>query len=802
MRPAGGGRSRRGHRPGESPCAGARTRRPAARRGDPRRGSRQRHAERVSTRPGSDAMTTTPPRTVARSASADYLRSRWDDAVAAGLDPVARLVYRSNLLGADVRITNTGGGNTSSKIAATDPLTGKPVPVLWVKGSGCDLRTATRANFASLYLDQVLSLRDMYTRFLERGPKTPAEDGMVGMYPHTTFDRNPTPASIDTPLHAFIPHAHVDHLHPVAVMAIATAARGPALTREVYGDDVIWTDWQRPGFDLGLKLERLCREHANAQGVILGGHGLISWADADRECYERTLTLIRRAQDFLNARDDGKPAFGGPCAQPLPEAERRRVLVEVLPWLRGRVSREATNVPGGALRQIATVEMRDEVLEFVNSRDAQRLAELGTSCPDHFLRTKIKPLCVDWDPQAEDAGALKIKLEAGLAQYRRDYAQYYAKHKRADSPAMRRSSPSVILIPGIGLVAWGQSKSEARVTAEFYGAAIGVMRGAERVSHYTALDRQEAFDIEYWLLEDAKLKRLPAEQPLDRPVAVVVGAGSGIGRALVRELVGQGAAVAAGDLHGKHAEAAAAEAEQKGGMGIGVAGSGISGAGQVIGLGADITDRAAVRRALEEVVLAYGGLDHVVVTAGHYPSPDEQGSVADPEWAKTFAINVTGPFLVADEAWRVWQAQGAGLEGSLVITTSVNAVVPKAGSFAYDTSKAAANHLVRELAVAFAPLVRVNGVAPATMLEGSSMFPRERGSATLAQYGLPHDAASSTEVLRDRLAAFYAQRTLTGRPITLADQVKAIAAFLTDDFRKTTGQIVNIDGGLAAAFLR
>ena len=749
-------------------------------------------------------MTTTPPRprTVTRSASADYLRSRWDDAVAAALDPVSRLVYRSNLLGADARITNTGGGNTSSKIAATDPLTGETVLVLWVKGSGGDLRTATRANFASLYLDQVLSLRDMYTRFLERGPKTPAEDGMVGMYPHTTFDRNPTPASIDTPLHAFIPHAHVDHLHPVAVMAIATAARGPALTREVYGDDVIWTDWQRPGFDLGLKLERLCREHANAQGVILGGHGLISWADADRECYERTLTLIRRAQDFLNARDDGKPAFGGPCAQPLPEAERRRVLVEVLPWLRGRVSREATNVPGGALRQIATVEMRDEVLEFVNSRDAQRLAELGTSCPDHFLRTKIKPLCVDWDPQAEDAGALKIKLEAGLARYRGDYAQYYVKYKREDSPAMRRSSPSVILIPGIGLIAWGKSKSEARVTAEFYGAAIGVMRGAERVSHYTALDRQEAFDIEYWLLEDAKLKRLPAEQPLDRTVAVVVGAGSGIGRALVRELVGQGAAVAAVDLHGKHAEAAAAEAQQKVGMGIGVAGTGISGAGQVVGLGADITDRAAVRRALEEVVLAYGGLDHVVVTAGHYPSPDEQGSVADPEWAKTFAINVMGPFLVADEAWRVWQAQGAGLEGSLVITTSVNAVVPKAGSFAYDTSKAAANHLVRELAVAFAPLVRVNGVAPATMLEGSSMFPRERVSASLAKYGLPHDAAESTEVLRDRLAAFYAQRTLTGRPITLADQVKAIAAFLTDDFRKTTGQIVNIDGGLAAAFLR
>src|SRR5947208_10023665 len=427
-------------------------------------------------------MTTTPPRTLARSASADYLRSRWDDAAAAALDPVARLIYRSNLLGADARITNTGGGNTSSKIAATDPLTGKPVPVLWVKGSGGDLRTATRANFASLYMDQVMSLRDLYARFPQRGPKTPAEYSMVGMYPPTTFDRNPTPTSIDTALHGFIPHAHVDHLHPVAVMAIAAAADGPALTREVYGDDVLWTDWQRPGFDLGLKLERICREHPNAQGVILGGHGLICWADDDRECYERTLALIRRAEDFLNARDDGALAFGGPRVQPLPEADRRRVLVDVLPWLRGRVSRDATTMPGGALRQIATVEMRAAVLEFVSSRHAQRLAELGTSCPDHFLRTKIKPLYVDWDPQAEDTGALKNKPEAGLAQYRGDYAQYYARHRRVDSPAMRLSSPSVILIPGIGLVAWGKSKSEALLTAEIHSAARRCVRGAELCS--------------------------------------------------------------------------------------------------------------------------------------------------------------------------------------------------------------------------------------------------------------------------------------------------------------------------------
>jgi rhamnulose-1-phosphate aldolase/alcohol dehydrogenase len=722
----------------------------------------------------------------------DYLRSRWDDAVASRLDPVERLIYRSNLLGADARITNTGGGNTSSKLTQKDPITGAPVHVLWVKGSGGDLRTATKHNFASLYLDQVLGLRALYERFPERGVKTPAEDAMVGMYPYTTFDRNPTTSSIDTPLHAYIPHAHVDHMHPVAVIALATAADGAALTREVYGDEVVWTDWQRPGFELGLQLERICREHPNAKGVVLGGHGLINWADDDKECYELTLDLIRRAQDFLDAQQDGKLGFGGARAKPVPEARRRQILAEILPWLRGRVS--------GERRQIATLETRDEVLEFVNSVDAARLAELGTSCPDHFLRTKIKPLFVDWNPASGNVASLKAILDVGLTQYQRDYVAYYDRCKRPDSPALRVSSPSVVLIPGLGMIAWGKSKSESRVTAEFYTAAIGVMRGAERVSRYTALDRQEAFDIEYWLLEDAKLKRMPTEKPLDRQVAVVVGAGSGIGRALLEQLVSQGATVAAIDLNAESARAAADELQKKVGMGIGVAGSGISGAGQVIGLGADMTDRASIRHALEDVVLAYGGVDHVVVTAGYYPNPDEHGTVADAEWDKAFAINVTGPYFVADEAYRIWNAQG--ITGSLVITTSVNAVVPKAGSFAYDTSKAAANHLVRELAVAFAPLVRVNGVAPATVLEGSSMFPRERVLASLAKYDVKHDPTATTEVLRERLAEFYAKRTLTGQPIALADQVKAIAAFLTDDFSKTTGQIVNIDGGQAAAFLR
>ncbi len=724
----------------------------------------------------------------------DYLRSRWDDAVAASLDPVQRLIYRSNLLGADARITNTGGGNTSAKIAERDAITGAETRVLWVKGSGGDLRTATRANFASLGLDQLLSLEGVYQRFpaAERGPKTPAEDAMVGMYAHTTFGRNPTAPSIDTPLHAFIPYAHVDHMHPVAVIALATAADGAALTRAVYGDDVIWTDWQRPGFELGLELQRICREHPQARGVVLGGHGLINWADDDRACYELTLELIRRARDFLESRRDGGPSFGGERVAPLPEAERRRVLVELLPWLRGQVSREQ--------RLIGTVESRADVLAFVSSHAAARLSELGTSCPDHFLRTKIKPLYVEWDPHGEGIDVLKERLTAGLEQYRADYAAYYEAHKRPDSPALRVSSPSVVLVPGVGLIAWGKSKSESRVTAEFYTAAIQVMEGAERVSRYTALDRQEAFDIEYWLLEEAKLRRMPPESSLARQIVVVVGAGSGIGRALVSDLIRSGGTVAAVDLDEAGAAAAAQEVLDGIGMGIGVAGTGISGSGQVVGLGADMTDRTSIRHALEEVVLAYGGVDHVVVTAGYYPTPDEQGNVPDDDWARAFAINVTGPFAVADEAWRLWQVQG--LPGSLVITTSVNAVVPKSGSLAYDASKAAANHLLRELAITYAPLVRVNGVAPATVVEGSSMFPRDRVIASLAKYGLAYDEAESTDVLRDRLAGFYAQRTLLRQPILLEDQVRAISAFVNGAFSKTTGQIVNVDGGLSAAFLR
>ena len=725
-------------------------------------------------------------------AALSHVEDLWDDAVAARLDPVGRLVYRSNLLGRDPRITNTGGGNTSSKVRECDPIGGEDVEVLWVKGSGGDLRTAGRAHFSSLYQSKLLSLQAVYARFERRGPKTEAEDAMVGMYAHCTFNLNTRAPSIDTPLHSFVPFRHVDHTHPVSCIALATAKDGPALTRELYGDEVIWVDWLRPGFELGLQLQQVCRDHPRAKGVILGRHGLINWADDDRECYLLTLSLIDRAEEFFTVRGRNAPAFGGPRYQALPEVRRAALLAEILPWVRGRVGRER--------RMIATVHTEGDVLEFVNSVDAPRLAELGTSCPDHFLRTRIKPLYVDWNPQHDDAEALEAQLDAGIEAYRRDYTAYYEACRHADSPPMRGADPTVILVPGVGMIAWGRSKSEARVTAEFYNAAVAVMRRAELVSEYTALPRQEAFDIEYWLLEEAKLQRMPPEQELARQIVLVMGAGSGIGRAVVERLTREGAVVAAIDLNGDAAKGSAEAALTRGGMGVGIAGTGISASGDAIGLAADMTDRASVRSAIANTVLAYGGIDHVVVTAGLYPSPDTEGRIPDERWADTFAVNVSGPYIVADEVERVWAAQR--LPGSMVITSSVNAVVAKKGSLAYDTSKAAANHLVRELAVTLAPLVRVNGVAPATVVEGSSMFPRDRVIASLAKYGLPHADDESTDMLRSRLADYYATRTLIRRPITREDQAEAVFLLVSARLSKTTGQVISVDGGLQEAFLR
>lgn len=721
----------------------------------------------------------------------------WDDAHARTLDPLGRLVYRSNLLGRDVRITNTGGGNTSAKLQEPDPLTGEPVDVLWVKGSGGDLRTADRSLFASLCMDRLLGLQAKYNAATPRGPKTPIEDAMVGMYPHCTFGLNPRAASIDTPLHAFIPHRHVDHTHPNAVIAVAASKNGRELTREIYGDRVIWTPWQRPGFDLGLKLAQICRDHPSAQGVILGQHGLINWADDDRACYELSLELIERAAEFIEARCRG-PVFGGPRHPALAPADRRRLFVDLLPWLRGQLTGRADGADWP--RQIATIQDDGAILRFVCSHDAPRLAELGTSCPDHFLRTKIKPCLVDWSPSPGGIAGLKDSLRAAIQKYREDYAAYYNRCRHGDSPVMRNPNPSVVLIPGLGMIAWGKNKSESRVTAEFYNCAVEVMRSAEALGGYTALPQQEAFDIEYWLLEEAKLRRMPPERELSGRVIAIVGAGGGIGRAAAARLAPEGAHLACIDLDPAAARATADAIIAKHGPGIGMAGSGISGCGPAIGLAASITARADIRAALEETILAYGGLDDLVITAGVFVPPDASGRISDDDWAKTFSVNLTGAYLAADEAARIWREQG--LPGSLVLTTSVNAVVAKRGSLAYDTSKAAANHLTRELAVELAPLIRVNAVAPATVIEGSSMFPRDRVLASLAKYSIPHSPDEPTDALTDKLGRFYASRTLMKQPITPADQAEAICLLLGPRLAKTTGQVLNVDGGLADAFLR
>ena len=725
-----------------------------------------------------------------------FVNFLWDDAKAAALDPVGRLVYRSNILGSDQRITNTGGGNTSSKISEKDPLTGQPTEVLWVKGSGGDLRTSTRENFSSLYQQKLLDMQQLYAARPDKGLKAPAEDDMVGMQAHATFNLNPRASSIDTPLHSFLPAKFVDHMHPNAIISIAASKNCEKLTQEIFGGEMAYVPWMRPGFELGLAMQAIVQKNQKVKSIMMGQHGFISWDNEEKACYTYTLDCIEKASAFIEAKYQAKggdaAAFGGAKYATLTPEQRRATFAAILPWFRGQVSK--------AKRLIGTVQDDEKILRFVNSKDAARLAELGTSCPDHFLRTKIKPLYVDWNPQAEDTAALKQKLAAGLEAYRKDYAAYYNTCKHANSPAMRDPNPTVVLIPGVGLIAWGKDKSESRVTAEFYTCAVEVMRGAEAIDTYIALSQQEAFDIEYWLLEEAKLKRMPAEKELARQVVIVIGAGSGIGKETAHRIVKEGAHIVCVDMKIETAQATAKEITDKYGVGIGVAGSGISSCGSALGLAANIVDRASVRAMLDDVALAYGGFDSICVTAGVFWPSDTTGHIPDDKWAFTFGVNVTGSYIVGDEALKTWKEQG--LKGQLVLTTSANAAVAKKGSLAYDCSKAAANHLVRELAMELAPLVRVNGVAPATVVQGSAMFPRDRVIGSLAKYNIPYKDDEATDSLVAKLAQFYADRTLTKAPITPADQAEAYFLLVSQRLSKTTGQIVTVDGGLHEAFLR
>jgi rhamnose utilization protein RhaD (predicted bifunctional aldolase and dehydrogenase)/NAD(P)-dependent dehydrogenase (short-subunit alcohol dehydrogenase family) len=727
-----------------------------------------------------------------------FLEDRWDDRVAESLDQPELLRYRSNLLGSDLRITNFAGGNTSSKVVETDPLTGKPVEVLWVKGSGGDLGSIKRAGFATLYMDKMLALERSY-----KG--VDAEDDMVAMYPLCTFRNNPTAASIDTPLHGFLPFPHVDHLHPDWGIGLAASGNGKKKMAEFnaeFGHKLVWVPWQRPGFELGLMMRRALEQNPGCDGIVLGGHGLFTWGQTQRECYLNTIIIIDQIGQFIarHGEQKGPVRFGGEAVPS--RADRKQLAIAIAPYLRGKVSAQA--------RYIASFSDADDVMQFANSVFAKDLAFLGTSCPDHFIRTKIRPLYVPWAAN-EDVNALKKRIDEELAEYRRLYREYYHGFATADSPALRDTSPTVVLIPGLGMFSFGKNKTEARIVGEFYTNAIHVMEGASLLaegeitdvlpqcgegmdpksfktfSNYVALPPLEAFKIEYWAMEEAKIRRQPPEKELSRRIAVVVGGGSGIGREVALKMAQRGAHVVVADRDEAGAQRVADEL------------AGATSKEFVRATSVDIRNRETIRAAMEATVAAFGGVDILINTAALFPSSPD-GTINQAMWGTTLEINVTANYLLAEEAGTVFAEQG--LDGAVVLTSSANAVVPKRGSEAYDVSKAAVSHLIRELAVGMAPKVRVNGVSPATVVKGSTMFPRDRVKTSLAKYGIAFEESMTDEELRGLLANFYAQRTLTHQPIEPGDCAEAIVFLASPKARCTTGHLIPVDGGLPEAFLR
>jgi len=736
-------------------------------------------------------------------AETKFLENLWDGGEAARFagDPLSLLRYRSNLLGADLRITNFGGGNTSSKFDRADPLTGEPVRVMAVKGSGGDLRSITNAGFAILYLDRLERLIGRY-----RGEAH--EDEMVGFYPLCAFGENRVAASIDTPLHAFLPFDHVDHLHPDWAIALAASANGREKLEEFnsrYGRHIAWVPWQRPGFELALMLRKAVADHPGCDGIVLGSHGLFTWGDSGRDCYVNSVKTIDQMGEFVDDHVRGRRTapFGGQAVTGA--IDRESTAAAILPYLRGAVS--------GERRVLAHFERSDEALAFANSAWAEQLCDLGTSCPDHFLRTRISPMFVRWDPGRDGLPDLQRRVTDRLASYRDAYVAYYEAHARPDSPALRGSNPSVVVIPAVGVFGFGKDKREARITTEFFVNAVHVMGGATALEdggvapealpqarqaedaraftsfhNYVALPRSEAFRIEYWALEEAKLQRMPPEREFSRKIALVVGGGSGIGREVAIEIAKRGGHVAVADQNVAAAEATCAEARKVSSPETGMA------------TPLDLSVRESMAAALRATVLEFGGVDIIINTAAIYPTPEPGAGGPESAWGRTLQINVTGNYVLAEEARRVLAAQN--LPAAIVLTSSANAIVPKSGSEAYDVSKAAINHLIRELAVRLGPLVRVNGIAPATVVAGSSMFPRDRVIASLEKYNVAFAQDETTEALRAKLAEFYAQRTITRRPILPEDCARAICWLASDLSAKTTGHIIPVDGGLPEAFLR
>ena len=690
----------------------------------------------------------------------DYL---WDEEKAAsfGDDQVALFLYRSNILGADLRITNYGGGNTSCKTIEKDPLTNEEVEVMWVKGSGGDIGTLTRKGIAGLYTERLRNLKNVYGGLAD-------EDRMVGLFDHCIFDLESKAPSIDTPLHGLLPFKHIDHLHPDALIAVAAAKDSEAVTKEIWGDTMGWVPWQRPGFDLGLQLEKCLADNPGIRGIVLGSHGLFTWGDTSYESYINSLEVIEMASEFIAKKiEENGQVFGGQKVESLPAEERKNKAAQIMPLLRGLASSEN--------RMVGHFTDSEVVLEYINSNDLERLAPMGTSCPDHFLRTKIQPLVLTLDKNEDlsDSKAILEKLNPLFEQYRQEYKDYYETCKHSNSPAMRDPNPVIIIYPGVGMFSFSKDKQTTRVANEFYVNAINVMRGAEAISQYTSLPRQEAFDIEYWLLEEAKLQRMPKEKPLSRKIAIVTGAGGGIGQAIADKMVAEGAVVVFTDLNKDAADAVTAKYSKD----------------QAIAVQCDVTSEEGISEAFKQTVLAFGGVDILVHSAGLAISKSLEDTTLQ-DWDLLENVLVKGQFLIAKSGTEIMKKQNLG--GDIVNIASKNGLVAGPNNVAYGTAKAAQQHMTRLLAAELAAdKIRVNTVNPDGVIVGSKIW---EGSWAEGR-------AKANGISVEELPAFYAKRNLLNEiilPEDIANGVFACVAILD----KTTGNIINVDGGMANAFPR
>lgn len=692
----------------------------------------------------------------------------WDDTKAAELagDEVALLVYRSNLLGADLRLTNYGGGNTSCKAIAKDPLTGKETEVMWVKGSGGDLGTMKRNGLAALYVDRLRSLKNIY-RGLEH------EDEMVELFNHCIYDLASKAPSIDTPLHGFLPFKHIDHLHPDAAIAIAAAKDGEKITKELFNGTIGWVKWQKPGFELGLMLKQCLDENPGIRGIMLGSHGLFTWGDTAYESYINTLEVIERCAEYLQDNIKKQASvFGGEKLISLPEADRKKQAAALAPVLRGFCSSEN--------RMIGHFTDDARILEYINSNDLDRLAPLGTSCPDHFLRTKISPLVLNLaaGEDLSDVKKLKEKIAPLFEAYRKMYADYYNGCKHANSPAMRDPNPVVILYPGVGMFTFAKDKQTARVAAEFYINAINVMKGAEAISQYTSLPRQEAFNIEYWLLEEAKLQRMPKPKSLSGKVALITGSGGGIGKAIARKFAEEGACVILNDMNAERLAEAKEEFVKQFGKDIVAA--------DIL----DVTGNDTILQTLATAALAFGGVDIVVNNAGLSISKSIEDH-SEKDWDLLYDVLVKGQFLVTQKAVEVMRKQGTG--GDILNIVSKNALVSGPNNAGYGSAKAAQLHLSRLNAAELGKdKIRVNVVNPDAVIAGSNIWSGGWAEGRAKAYGISIE----------ELPAYYAGRTLLNEIILPDDIANACFAFAGGLLSKSTGNVLNVDGGVATAFVR